>query len=139
MREIKIKCTGTKFVSLHDLKEFQEDIKKINPHNLNKLKESIKKSFILPFCIWNNNILDGHQRKKALIDLENEGWIIPELPVIEIEAKTIADAKKIVLSLTSQHGEFDLSKVQEYIINRLYYTYIIISLNRQRRFYVSYL
>jgi DNA modification methylase len=82
---------------------------------MEKLKNSIKNGFICPFIIWKNNILDGHQRKKALQQLREEGWEIPPLPVVNITAKTKSEAKGIVLDLTSQHGEFDKSKLKLYI------------------------
>ena len=103
-------------LSNKEIKEFQEDIKKITNQNLDKLKNSIiGQGFILPFCIWNKWILDGHQRKKALVQLQSEGWKIPEVPAIEIKAKNKQEAKKIVLSLTSQHGEFDKQRLKLYI------------------------
>ena len=41
----------------------------------------------------------------ALLELEAEGYQIPDLPVIEIEAENEKEAKKLVLQASSQHGE----------------------------------
>ena len=37
--------------------------------------------------------------------LENEGYLIPELPVVEIEANTKQHAKKLVLLASSSYGK----------------------------------
>jgi hypothetical protein len=116
---IKIKCEGTQYVDFHELNEFQEDIKQSSREDLDKLKEEIKKAFRLPFCLWKNKekwwILDGHQRKKALTELEKEGWCVPLLPAVEIKADTEAEAKKNVLLFISQTGEVDKDKLKIYV------------------------
>lgn len=116
---IKIKCEGTQYIDFHELNEFQEDIKSINQESLDKLKNSIKQGYKAPGFVWKYKnqywILDMHQRKKALEQLENEGWIIPKVPVVEIFAKTKKEAKQNVLLYVSQHGEVDEKKLQIYI------------------------
>jgi hypothetical protein len=116
---IKIKCEGTQYVDFHKLNEFQEDIKQSSREDLDKLKEEIKKAFKLPFSLWKNKekwwILDGHQRKKALTELEKEGWCVPLLPAVEIKAGTKAEAKKNVLLFISQTGEVDKDKLKIYV------------------------
>ena len=58
-------------VPLEKLEPFQGNIKHIEPENLNRLIESIKKlGFIMPVFLWEGRILDGHQRKLALEALE---------------------------------------------------------------------
>lgn len=55
--------------------------------------------------------LDGHQRIKALCSLREEGWDIPLLPVAFIEASDEADARKKLLAISSQYGEFDSAEL----------------------------
>ncbi len=116
---LKIKCEGTQYIDFHELKEFQEDIKQSTQEDLNKLKAEIIKGFKLPFMIWKYHkkwwILDGHQRKKALMQLEKEDWYIPKLPAVEIFAKTKKEAKQNILLFISQTGEVDKSKLKVYI------------------------
>lgn len=59
--------------------------------------------------------LDGHQRIKALCSLREEGWDIPLLPVAFIEASDEADARKKLLAISSQYGEFDSSELSEWL------------------------
>ena len=88
-------------------------MKSISPENLNKLKNSILKyGFSFPKAVWksggNNYIIDGHQTTKALKELEEEGYTIPEIPYFEVKAKDKQEAKKYLLLLNSQYG-----KIQE--------------------------
>ena len=116
---IKVKCDGTQYVDFHELNEFQEDIKQSTKEDIEKLKNEIKKAFKLPFAIWKYKgkwwLCDGHQRKKALTELEEEGWYIPQLPAIEIKAATKKEAKENVLLFISQTGEVDKDKLKSYI------------------------
>jgi hypothetical protein len=119
-KEIEIKCKGTIYLNYKKLNEFQEDIKILTKKNEEKLKNSIiNKGFKAPIFIWKNKnkywILDGHQRKKVLNILVDEGWNIPEIPCVEIFSKTKKEAKSDVLIFTSQHGDFDNKKIQQYI------------------------
>jgi hypothetical protein len=119
MSEIKIQCDGTIFLRYSELNEFQDDIKTISRSNIEKLKSSIiDDGFKAPIFVWKNNnkyyLLDGHQRKKALAEL-NEDFGIPEIPCVEVFAKSRKEAKANVLLFTSQHGEFDTKKLDLYI------------------------
>lgn len=115
-KEIQIKCNGSDYIDIDKLMDFQEEIKSISLENLEKLKNNIKTNgFILPLCVWKNNILDGHQRKKAILELVKEGWKISNIPIIKIQAETEKDAKKIVIDLASQYGDIDLNKLKQYI------------------------
>ncbi len=51
-------------------------------------------------------ILDGTQRREALLPLEAEGWTVPPLPVIYIHAVDEKEARTILLSISSQYGEW---------------------------------
>lgn len=109
--EIKITCKGADVLPIDKLVDFQGDLKKITDENLGKLKRRIVKHGInAPVFIWDNGekyILDGHQRIKALNALIQEGFAIPLIPVVYIEADNEEDAKEKLLGITSQYGEFD--------------------------------
>lgn len=73
-KTIKIACSGTDFAGIKELKNFQGKIKSISDINLEKLKTRIKNSFDFPFFVWVNSegekkIIDGHQRRKAILSL----------------------------------------------------------------------
>jgi len=119
-QEIKIHCQGADLLPIDSIIEFQGNLKKITRNNLNKLKSRIlQEGFIAPIFIWqhegDNFILDGHQRLTALISLRVEGYDIPLLPVAYIHAENVDDAKRKLLSITGQYGEFDMEVLNEWL------------------------
>lgn len=74
--------------------------------DVTKLKNAIKKSgWSFPVIVWNNFVIDGAGRKKAVEELIKEGNQIPEIPYVEIEAENLQDAKAKALEVSSQFGE----------------------------------
>jgi ParB-like chromosome segregation protein Spo0J len=51
-------------------------------------------------------ILDGHQRLSALVSLQRDGWDIPAIPVVYVEASDEEEARRMLLSIASQYGEW---------------------------------
>jgi DNA modification methylase len=109
MSEIINKVHGTALISWQKLKTFEfNDLKEGKNRDVSKLKNSIvNDGFNFPFYVWKNHnyVIDGNGRQIALNELENEGFIIPELPVVEIEANTKQHAKKLVLLASSSYGK----------------------------------
>lgn len=100
--------------------EFQGDLKKLSKRNLERLKSRIiEDGFNVPFFVWENKgdymILDGHQRLKALVSLRDDGYDMPLLPVAFIEAEDEADARKKLLAISSQYGEFDAEELSDWL------------------------
>lgn len=102
---------------VQSLVEFQGDFKTLTASAFAKLKNSIQKNgFIQPFFVWFDAgqyfLLDGHQRKKAIIDLYG-----PETMVdcLQIFAKNERDAKKMVVYFSSQYGEFTKQSFFDFI------------------------
>ena len=119
-KAIEVKCTGTELVKLNKLKEFQEGIKSLSPENKEKLKCSIMKyGIIAPFFVWKNSrkkyLLDGHQRILVLRELINTGYIVPDVPVIYVQAETEQEAKEKLLQITSQYGDFELKQLDLFL------------------------
>ena len=100
-------------VKFAKLEDFQGDLKKINDKSLKKLKQSIlEHGVFVPKFVWKNKkgqylTIDGHQTKKALIDLEKDGYEIPEIPIVQIHAENKTDAAKKILQLNSNYGKFN--------------------------------
>ena len=83
------------------------DLKQAEDRDVNKLKNAIvNRGFSFPFYLWAGHkyIIDGAGRTKALQELEAEGYDIPDLPVVTIQADSYAEAKTLVLHASSEHG-----------------------------------
>lgn len=121
MKTIKIKCKGAAQLPLELLTRFQGPLKSITDKNLEKLKRLIKRlGFIAPIFVWvddkgTQNILDGHQRLAALFSLQSDGYEIGSIPVDFIYASSLEEAKEMLLSITSQFGEFDLLELDDWL------------------------
>jgi hypothetical protein len=98
----------------------QGGLKKLTKKNLERLKARITTDgFCAPIFIWDREgalmILDGTQRRAALVALEAEGWTIPPLPVVYIYADDEAQARRILLSISSQYGEWVEEETAEWL------------------------
>jgi len=116
MKKIEVKNKVEKRISIEKLQNFQGTLKELSRNKYEKLKKSILKyGFRIPIFIWGNNILDGHQRVFVLKQLKNEGYEIPEIPVVEIEAKDLQEAKKLLLLINSRYGKITEEGLYEFI------------------------
>ena len=110
-KTIKIKCTGAGTFPLDRFLDFQGNLKVLSEVNYEKLKTAILTlGFSEPVSLWDNYgercfLLNGHQRIATLKRMREEGYIIPEIPYSLIEADNDREAKKKLLSLTSQFGQ----------------------------------
>ena len=108
--EVKINCASYKTAPLESIIEVQDDLKELSELNFERLKNEILESgFIAPFFIWvkdnNNYLLDGHQRKRTLEKMKEQGIKMPvEFPVYEIYAENHREACLRVLAYSSQYG-----------------------------------
>lgn len=113
IKRIEVSCEGATTLKRSELMEFQGDLKHATDERLAMLKGLlIEYGFNSPIQVWRRpgkdgrEILDGHQRIKALDALAADGYEVPEdLPVDWIDAKTKRQAKEIVLSRIAQYGE----------------------------------
>lgn len=118
--KIIVKAHGNQTLPIDRLLEFQGNLKRLTQKNREKLMASIlEKGFIAPIFVWDDageyRLLDGHQRLKTLLWMREKGWDIPMLPVDIIEADDEQDAKKKLLAITSQYGEFTTDGYAEFI------------------------
>lgn len=119
--DIEIKCTGADSLPLDMILEFQGGLKKRTTANLIRLcKRIFAVGFVAPFFVWDNAgdymCLDGHGRIEALCAIREAGVPIPgSFPVAYIQAEDEAHAREVLLSITSQYGEFDESELGEWL------------------------
>lgn len=107
---VVVKCKGAETVSVELLKDFQGNLKTLSKTNYEKLKkELLRHGFCEPITIWRKDgkhlILNGHQRVRTLLMMQQDGYHIPDLPVNIVTPRDEKEAKEIVLALTSQFGE----------------------------------
>lgn len=125
MKEIKtisVTCdTDNKLdrLNIAELTEFQGGLKTLSDVDCDKVKLSlIKYGFSFPFFVWRNNgknyLIDGHQRMNTLCKMQKDGYIIPDLPVVYIDAKDEKEAKQKLLRLNSQYGKMTKESVLEF-------------------------
>ncbi len=122
MKTIKITCDGTDYVDYKSLTPFQGHLKILTDDNLEKLKKSIiKYGFTVPGFIWKSGkkkyILDSHQRCIALESLAEDGYKIPDIPIVYIKAKDKREAKEKLLHISSQYGTFDKGGLDEFLLS----------------------
>ena len=114
-KEIKITgLDGLKTMPFEKFVDFQGKLKKpIEKAQLDKLKNSIiKHGIFVPKFVWFDDsgqamTVDGHQTLSALRGLHEDGYAIPAIPFIEIDAHGAKDAAEKLLQINSRYAEID--------------------------------
>ena len=110
MNKFDIRCSGADVLDLEQIDPLQGDLKTLSDSNYKKLRKQILDlGFSSPFHVWKNDghywCIDGHQRHYVLSNMKKaEGYYVPKLPVVFVEAANEYQAKKKVLAMTSQFG-----------------------------------
>jgi len=119
---VRVRIVKSEPVRWRELLWFQGGLKRLSPANLNRLKESIRRRGIIDgFRVWEESpgvvwILDGHQRRRALTELESEGFRLPdEMPGFWVECRDRAEAAELVLLYSSQYGEMVADEAVEFV------------------------
>lgn len=121
-KTIHIKCEAKNYYQIDELIPFQGKLKSINKSEFDKLKKSlIKDGLPLAFSVWKQKdkiyLIDGHHRKLALQALSEDGYHIPSLPCVEIEAKTKKEAAKAVLISNSRYAQMSQESLSDFMID----------------------
>lgn len=125
MQEIKVNCETKHYFNYKDLKIIQDGdtpLKELSSENYKKLKASVLEfGIISPIHVYRNTegvlcCIDGTQRVKTFEAMENEGYTIPRVPVVIIEASTEREARKMLLTLVSQYGKLTDEGLYEYVV-----------------------
>lgn len=106
---IRVSCEGADVLPLDQMTVLQGNLKTLDPVAREQLKKSILTHGVtFPFHLWRskdaNYILDATQRYYVVHDLRREGYTVPDLPVVWIEAKDKRDAAMKLLAAASQYG-----------------------------------
>jgi hypothetical protein len=106
-QKIRIACHGSRLAPLASLEVIQGDLKELSTENYAKLRQRIEtKGFDAPVFVWRDKILDGTQRCRVLGTMLADGWELPGglVPVCDIEAADLEEAKERLLGYVSQYG-----------------------------------
>lgn len=119
-RIIKITCTGAATIPINMVEPFQGSLKTLSKRAFHKLKKSLVDfGFSFPLFVWRNSghfwTIDGHQRVATLKEMQKEGWSIPELPVVWIDAKDQKEAKHKLLLAVGAYGKVTDEGLYEFI------------------------
>lgn len=102
------KVINCQSISWDKLKKYEFNDLKDGNRDLTKLKNSIvNDGFCFPMYVWAGHryVIDGNGRNLALNELQNEGYEICDIPIVEIQAETKNEAKQRVLQASSTHGQ----------------------------------
>jgi hypothetical protein len=118
MAKILNKVKNCETIKWSELKTYEfNTLKDNNNRDVTKLKNSIINSgFTSPFYVWSDHryVIDGTGRHLALLELEKEGVDIPDLPFVAIEATNKKEALKLVLQVSSQHGQITQASLSDF-------------------------
>lgn len=98
---------------IEELERFQGNLKTLHRDQYDKLKNSLEKhGFFAPMYVWENRILDGHQRLNVLT---NENWTVAGgVPVVEVTAKNATEAAEKALLISSTYGKIEGQGLYEF-------------------------
>jgi len=79
----------------------------------------VRHGISFPFFIWQsdgvNYVLDGHQRDKTLLKMQQQGYQVPPLPCALIEAEDRKQAAEKILLISSQYGKMSEQSLDEFL------------------------
>lgn len=121
-RIVQIACEGSHVMDVADMREFQGNLKRLDESEYLKLRgQIVDNGYSSPIAVWQSEnsyyILDGHQRKRVLSKLREDGWVVPPLPVVMVAAKSYKQAKQKLLAATSQYEKMETQGLYEYLMD----------------------
>lgn len=109
------------WLDIDELVPFQGDLKTLTEERYAALcQEIIERKFSYAFHAWGNApdgknyISDGHQRHRVLARMRSEGWRIPKMPVVLIDAVDETEFRMKLLSAVAQYGQVDRQGLYEF-------------------------
>lgn len=117
---IKNNVQNLKNITVDEFLKLKFNTLKDKNRDVTKLVNSIKKTgFDMPIFIWADNdyVIDGTGRKKAIETLLEQGETIESIPIVEIYAKDLNEAKQKVLQVSSKYGDITNESFIEFADN----------------------
>lgn len=123
-KTIAIKYKAALDLGHTELHDFQGELKVLSDENYEKLKkEIISTGFAFAPHAWQNPsdqnwyLVDGHQRIATLKRLADEGWVIPSIPIVPVQAASYGEAKRRVLQGVSQYGQMTEGGLKAFLVD----------------------
>lgn len=117
--QVRVICSGAAFIDIEELVPFQGAFKKLTPENYKRLRVQLLETGVAAAAtVWKNKgkffLLDGHQRREALMKMRAEGIKVNPIPVVFTECDNDEDARRKILALASTYGEVNEDFLQEF-------------------------
>lgn len=118
---VRVECDGCDTIDFRALTPLQGELKSLSVENYERLKRVILElGFSAPFHVWFSKddvpyILDGTQRYRTLTKMAEEGFEVPPLPFVRIEAEDKRAAMRKLLALASQYGKVEGAGLYEFM------------------------
>ena len=121
IQTISIKCETKDYMNIAEMTVLQGNLKARTDIDYDKIKLSILKyGFSFPMFIYydkedkKNYICDGTGRFETLCKMQKDGYLIPDLPIVFIQAADKKEAKQKLLRLNSTYGSLSKKSVLEF-------------------------
>lgn len=110
MKTVEIAGLKLEHLDIDSLVIIQGDLKELSQAEYLKLrKEILKNRFNDPFQVWdddgNKKIISGTQRKKTLLQMREEGYSVPKVPCLVVQADNEKQAREMLLERASAYGK----------------------------------
>lgn len=121
MKTIRIACETKDSLPLESLEPFQGELKSLSKQSYAKLKKEILETgFAFPIYIWHSPenisfIIGGHQRVRTLKQMQQEGFLIPSIPVVKVHADDFQQAKRRIIQDVAQYGQLESQGLYEFM------------------------
>ena len=124
-KSLRVTCDTKLTVALDDLHGIQGAMKEMTEERYQKFRRLIIRDGInFSMHVWREPlekkkfrwwIIDGHGRHALLVKMRAEGYVVPPIPCVEIEASSFRDAKRRVLAASSSFHRATPQGVYEFL------------------------
>lgn len=118
MKTIDNKVKTLKTTDVQTFLSWEFNTLKDKDRDVTNLKNAIiKNGFSFPVFLWygHNYVIDGTGRRKAVEELTKEGYEIPEIPYVEVEAATLEEARHKVIEASSSFGDITKKSLADFV------------------------
>lgn len=125
---LQVTCRTQLAIELDNLNEIQGELKEMTIDRYKKFRRLVEKRGIwFALHVWKELIvqngvslvkwwiIDGHGRKRMFHKMREEGWSIPPIPCVEIEAADLKTAKEAVLAASSSYQRPTSQGLREFL------------------------